>query len=676
MRFLNSILCCLFISATTIDADKRATTEPFISEDRSITSAGQCGATFGAPNANTFRNLPKYRKRRSDDFSELHTEKTKKNKNGNKTKPGISAKANPFFQQRIVGGAPSAPNAWPWQVFLNFDRYSCGGTLMSNLWVITAVHCTFRHPPNSFIRLGLTNIADPTAGIRRNILRVVQHPEFYKPIDWNNDISLVQMDRPVEFTEYIKPICLPPPSLVIPDGTPCIVSGWGRSRKGGKISDSLQEVAVKLMSEERCKSYEGYANQLTDSMLCAGYEKGGRDACSGDSGGPMACKLMTPDISFSRGKRRKKGKKNKKQMSTASPVDEVKEAWVLYGITSWGAGCARERSPGVYVKVTKMIDWITEVTGIEFNGMARMEPETWHQKVGDDQDLPDPVSRDRTTVQLSESEKEMVCGRVLFGTTGEFSSPGYPKSYPADTKCEWVILPTKDMPYIRLNVTDMKFDARSGGCFINDHIRVYDGSDHQIGTALCKTGHDGWIVTSKGGMKIQLQTDGKIQKKGFSANYKLLKAEPSGCSNSDKVLDAANGGTFMSSGFPNQYPDNTECSWYIYSSQSNAILLQFSKFELEGPSWDGTCKFDYVSVYEGTDETGNLIESICGEVKKTKGDRIPKTHSFISATGEMFIKFRSDNSGVGTGFYASFREIADETVPSGHSLTGLGEKIV
>ena len=80
---------------------------------------------------------------------------------------------NPFFQQRIVGGAPSAPNAWPWQVFLNFDRYSCGGTLMSNLWVITAVHCTFRHPPNSFIRLGLTNIADPTAGIRRNILRTV-----------------------------------------------------------------------------------------------------------------------------------------------------------------------------------------------------------------------------------------------------------------------------------------------------------------------------------------------------------------------------------------------------------------------------------------------------------------------------------------------------------------------
>lgn len=181
---------------------------------------------------------------------------------------------------------------------------------MSNEWVITAVHCTFRHPKDSYIRLGVHNIADVDAGIRRKIKRVVQHPEFYKPIDWNNDISLIQMDHPVTFTEYIQPICLPPPDLVIPNGTPCVVSGWGRSRKGGKISDVLQEVAVKLMSEERCKSYEGYANQLTDSMICAGYEKGGRDACSGDSGGPMACKL-TNISSFGRGKRRKKKDKAK-----------------------------------------------------------------------------------------------------------------------------------------------------------------------------------------------------------------------------------------------------------------------------------------------------------------------------------------------------------------------------
>ena len=91
------------------------------------------------------------------------------------------------------------------------------------------------------------------------------------------------MNRPVIFTDSIRPLCLPSPDLVIPAGTPCVVSGWGRTRKGGKISERLNEVAVKLMTAERCRTYDGYANQLTDSMICAGYEKGGRDACSGES---------------------------------------------------------------------------------------------------------------------------------------------------------------------------------------------------------------------------------------------------------------------------------------------------------------------------------------------------------------------------------------------------------
>ena len=67
--------------------------------------------------------------------------------------------------------------------------------------------------------------------------------------------------------------------------------------------------------------------------------------------------------------------------------EQADEAWVLYGITSWGAGCARERSPGVYVKVTKMLEWINEVTRVKHNGMAHMVPNTWGELVGDDQEL-------------------------------------------------------------------------------------------------------------------------------------------------------------------------------------------------------------------------------------------------------------------------------------------------
>jgi len=66
-------------------------------------------------------------------------------------------------------------------------------------------------------------------------------------------------------------------------------------------------------------------------MFCAGFERGGRDACLGDSGGPMMCQ-------------RDDGK------------------WLLLGITSNGDGCGRAGRPGVYTKVSNYLNWIANVT--------------------------------------------------------------------------------------------------------------------------------------------------------------------------------------------------------------------------------------------------------------------------------------------------------------------------
>ena len=45
-------------------------------------------------------------------------------------------------QERIVGGIPAQPYAWPWQValFLDNNRF-CGGTIISHDWIVTAAHC-------------------------------------------------------------------------------------------------------------------------------------------------------------------------------------------------------------------------------------------------------------------------------------------------------------------------------------------------------------------------------------------------------------------------------------------------------------------------------------------------------------------------------------------------------
>ena len=151
---------------------------------------GECGNPVLGHNPYTFINLPPYRRKR-ETLQSFDSLEESKQPQGNKL--------SLLMQQRIVGGAQSSAHSWPWQVYLNFQRYACGGTLVAEQWVITAVHCTFRHPPESFILLGLHAVSQPQNAEKRFIKKVIAHPEFYKPIDWNNDISIILMDRPVVF---------------------------------------------------------------------------------------------------------------------------------------------------------------------------------------------------------------------------------------------------------------------------------------------------------------------------------------------------------------------------------------------------------------------------------------------------------------------------------------------
>ncbi|XP_078472868.1 coagulation factor X-like [Lampetra planeri] len=233
---------------------------------------------------------------------------------------------------RVVGGKECPRGQCPWQVLISRKGAPvCGGTILSPQWILTAAHCTIYETKNLRILAGEHNV-DEVEGSEQElgILRIVDHPSFNIKLSYDNDISLIQLSRPIQFTRYALPICLPNQRFVrgvlrsVVAGT---VSGWGKLNEFGPAAGILQRLEVPYVDDEQCRAAMG-SKVITANMFCAGYETGGQDSCSGDSGGPHATRYGS--------------------------------TWFLTGVVSWGKGCAREGKFGVYTKVLNYLDWIAQ----------------------------------------------------------------------------------------------------------------------------------------------------------------------------------------------------------------------------------------------------------------------------------------------------------------------------
>lgn len=68
----------------------------------------------------------------------------------------------------------------------------------------------------------------------RIITNIILHPE-YVDVGFINDISLLQMQIPVIFSDYVRPICLPDSNTILQNGRICTVVGWGQLFEVGRI---------------------------------------------------------------------------------------------------------------------------------------------------------------------------------------------------------------------------------------------------------------------------------------------------------------------------------------------------------------------------------------------------------------------------------------------------------
>ncbi|MEZ5999563.1 serine protease [Hyphomonas sp.] len=287
----------------------------------------------------------------------------------------------------VVGGREADPEDWPGIVSLQSQQgrniyHECGASMISPEWALTAAHCVetvrvetetgraaqylpdLRGDLKRFgplqVVIGAGTLVETPRDATFPIDRIVIHPGYESGhAERGNDLALIHIagrwDGPLSRLDGLTGRA--------PDSedtqTEVVVAGYGNTEEQGTREEgfnrtgrhvsapslALMEGIVPPVDQQTCNQQiatlidkygleEEFSGVSIDPALqiCAG--SGGTDSCQGDSGGPLVARTWE-----------------------AGPVQ--------VGVVSWGLGCARQDSPGIYARVSAYADWISGETGIE-----------------------------------------------------------------------------------------------------------------------------------------------------------------------------------------------------------------------------------------------------------------------------------------------------------------------
>lgn len=297
--------------------------------------------------------------------------------------PTLALANSDNVQSRILNGEQAskvANDLLPWQAAMlgmpNEDGKAnarCGAVVISDYWVVTAAHCAVDGLGMSATLIaGTTYIPNSTGDVHTiddankfNIIRKILHPSYKGGYDLDHDLALLKVDR--KLTSVAKPIKIATvqEQAAADDAfsntwnesayskANLITSGWGLTEPDFNQPDDLMVVKLAGIPDESCDS--GYQALTADShFVCADSNNPDikKDACMGDSGGPLI--WQNPDH-----------------------VSDSDYGLRVVGVTSNGPYCEKKENgdsnaqfSGLYTELAAYYSWIEQVTELDLDSAA------------------------------------------------------------------------------------------------------------------------------------------------------------------------------------------------------------------------------------------------------------------------------------------------------------------
>ncbi|XP_047485380.1 uncharacterized threonine-rich GPI-anchored glycoprotein PJ4664.02-like isoform X2 [Penaeus chinensis] len=234
---------------------------------------------------------------------------------------------------RIVNGTKASVGEYPYQVALlstiQDKSYLCSGTIIKDSCILTAAHCLYDKNKNRAtrveVRYGSILLQNQTSVIAS---RYIEHPGYTRTT-LANDIAVVELPKPLVFSNTVRPICLGLEEDN-PFGGKAVATGWGDIIFNGSGSNTLLEVALDVITMDDCEKNTSLPPDST-KVLCT--RTPSKAPCHGDSGGPLVVQLCNG-------------------------------RFAQVGIISYSdSNCVMVDKPTVYTRVSAYLDWISNVTG-------------------------------------------------------------------------------------------------------------------------------------------------------------------------------------------------------------------------------------------------------------------------------------------------------------------------